>query len=672
MKFRFKLSPKAIVSTSVLIAAVMLISSYIELKQSKKEIFNLLYDHSSTLLESIIQSSTNTLNSSFEIEDLIAERLLNNARLIKKIDETKSISKNELIDIAEENNLYRVNIFDNKGNRVLSNRIPEAGHLHGEEKINRFDELRSILNKETDELIIGLKTAEFSDEERFAVAVARANNNGAIVVNMDAKDFLEFRKKIGIGVILQQMSNHHGIEYVILQDSLGVLAANEKIDTVESIIEDVFLSQAAMSDSVFSRIFNYKGNDVYEVIKRFEFDNEFAGVFRLGVSLEDVRNVEARMLRRLIIISLILAAITIIVLSIIFTTQNLKTISLEYDKFKTLTSSVLQNMSEAVVVIDKEFRITLFNKSAESLFNSKSKDVLGSSIKTFIGGKLSFVLDKIASNVTVFENDIFINNGIKFLSFTISTLEDPDTNQTKFTVVIKDLTETKRLEEEAKRNEKLSAMGELASGVAHEIRNPINAIGMIAQRLNKEFIPADNQKEYLDITLLLRNEVNRINKIITQFLSYAKPIDISKKQVEINSYLNEIYKLFEAQAKQKSINFIIQSSQKFNVNIDADLIKQSLLNIISNAFDAVTNNGEISINYFKLKNDFVIEISDNGIGMSSDQQKKIFDLYYTTKKDGNGLGLSITQKIIAQHKGTISISSKVNNGTTFKIILPLQ
>jgi len=378
------------------------------------------------------------------------------------------------------------------------------------------------------------------------------------------------------------------------------------------------------------------------------------------------------MLRRLIIISLILAAITIIVLSIIFTSQNLKTISLEYDKFKTLTSSVLENMSEAVVVIDKEFRITLFNKSAESLFNSKSKDVLGSSIKTFIGGKLSFVLDKIASNVTVFENDIFINNGIKFLSFTISTLEDPDTNQTKFTVVIKDLTETKRLEEEAKRNEKLSAMGELASGVAHEIRNPINAIGMIAQRLNKEFIPADNQKEYLDITLLLRNEVNRINKIITQFLSYAKPIDISKKQVEINSYLNEIYKLFEAQAKQKSINFIIQSSQKFNVNIDADLIKQSLLNIISNAFDAVTDTGEISINYFKLKNDFVIEISDNGIGMSSDQQKKIFDLYYTTKKDGNGLGLSITQKIIAQHKGTISISSKVNNGTTFKIILPLQ
>ncbi|MFZ1280732.1 MAG: hypothetical protein WAR59_07840, partial [Ignavibacteriaceae bacterium] len=197
MKFRFKLSPKAIISISVLIAAVMLISSYIELIQSKKEIFQLLYEHSSTLLESILQSSKNTLNSSFEIENLVEDRLLDNARMIRRLDAAKSITKDELIKISKENSLYRINLFDSKGNRVLTNRIPEPGHNHGEENINRYEELKQILNKETEELIIGLKTAEFSDEERFAVAVARANNKGAIVVNMDAKDFLEFRKKIG-------------------------------------------------------------------------------------------------------------------------------------------------------------------------------------------------------------------------------------------------------------------------------------------------------------------------------------------------------------------------------------------------------------------------------------------------------------------------------------------
>ncbi|MBK7228137.1 MAG: hypothetical protein IPH97_04555 [Ignavibacteriales bacterium] len=289
MKFRFKLSPKAIISISVLIAAVMLISSYIELNQSKKEIFQLLYEHSSTLLESILQSSKNTLNSSFEIENLVEDRLLDNARMIRRLDAAKSITKDELIKISKENSLYRINLFDSKGNRVLTNRIPEPGHNHGEENINRYEELKQILNKETEELIIGLKTAEFSSEERFAVAVARANNNGAIVVNMDAKDFLEFRKKIGIGVILQQMSKHHGIEYIILQDTIGILAASEKIDTVEAITDSDFLVPILKSDSVFSRTTYHKDHEVYEVVKRFVLDDELLGIYRLGVSLEDIK-----------------------------------------------------------------------------------------------------------------------------------------------------------------------------------------------------------------------------------------------------------------------------------------------------------------------------------------------------------------------------------------------
>lgn len=672
MRLQFKLSPKAVVSISILIAVVMIISSYIELNQSKKEIFQLLYDHSSTLLESVVQSSSNTLNSSFEIEDLIAQRLLDNARMIKRLDAVKSLSRDELIKISEENALYRINVFDSNGDRILTNRIPEPGHIHGEENINRYDELKPILTKVTDELIIGLKNAEFSDEERFAVAVARENGRGAIVVNMDANEFLEFRKKIGIGIILQQMTAHHGIEYVILQDTLGILAASEQIDSVESIIDSDFLTPALISDSVFSRITQNNNADIYEVVKRFKLNDEVIGVYRLGVSLEDIKNVEDRMLRRLIIISIILAAISIIVLSIIFTSQNLKAISVEYEKFKTLTSSVLENMSEAVIVIDDNKNISLFNKSAEKLFNQKSVAVLGRSLSDLLDGTFNFlVLTKTDAHQT-FEKEIEINGEIKYLSFTLSTLNDPDTNQKKHTIVIKDLTETRRLEENAKRNEKLSAMGELASGVAHEIRNPINAIGMIAQRLNKEFIPQDNEKEYSEITLLLRNEVNRINKIITQFLNYAKPLDINPQQVEINSYLNEVYKLFETQAKQRSVYFNLKGNDKFNVHIDADLIRQALLNIITNAFDAVKENGVVSIGYYKQKEDLVIEISDNGIGISPEHQKKIFDLYYTTKKDGNGLGLSITQKIISQHKGSITLQSKVNNGTTFKIILPIQ
>lgn len=671
MKFQIKLPPKAIISISAIIALIMVISSYIELNQSKKEIYQLLYEHSSSLLQSIIISSQNTLNSGFEIEEIVTERLLDNARLIRKLDSLNTLNKDELIKIAKKNNLYRVNVFDTMGNRVLSNRVPEPGHIHGEENINRYDELSPILEGETDELIIGLKKAEFSDEERYAVAVARANNKGAIVVNMDAKDFLEFRKRIGIGVILQGISNHHGIEYIILQDTLGILAATAKIDSIESISESEFLQNVIKSDSVFSRVIKLNNNELYEVSKGFTLDNELIGIYRVGLSLEDIRKVEGRMIRRLIIISLILAAISIIVISMIFTNQNLKSISDEYQRFKTFASSVLENMTEAVIVFDKNGVMSFINSSAEKLFYIKSSDYLDRKLSELNYSIEETFLKKISAHENKsFELDTSINNENKTLFCSLSEFEE-NQNESKFIAVIRDITDIKLLEEEAKRNEKLSAMGELASGVAHEIRNPINAIGMIAQRLNKEFTPTENQDEYKKITELLRNEVNRINKIITQFLNYAKPLELKITQINCSGFFEEIYQLFIPQANQKNIKFIKQGDDNLIVRFDADLIKQSLMNIIQNAFDAVNEKGEVLLKYYQTGNQFIIEISDNGIGIPPEIQKKIFDLYFTTKKDGNGLGLSIAQKIINQHNGTISISSKINQGTTFKIILPI-
>jgi len=671
MKFQIKLPPKAIISISAIIALVMIVSSYIELNQSKREIYQLLYEHSSSLLQSVLISSANTLNSSFEIEDLITERLLNNARLIRKLDSLNALNKNELIKIAKRNSLYRVNLFDKKGNRILSNRIPEPDHIHGEENINRYDELAPILNGEADELIIGLKKAEFSDGERFAVAVSRANNRGAIVVNIDAKDFLDFRKKIGIGIILQGISNHHGIEYIILQDSLGILAASEKIDSVESISESSFLKKALTSDSVLSRIIKLTDHEVYEVTRRFMLNDELVGIYRVGLSLEDVRNVEARMVRRLIIISLILAAISIIVLSIIFTNQNLKSISDEYKRFKTFASSVLANMSEAVIVFDTSGNISFINSSAERLFEIKFNKLPNKKLSDINKTIEDLFLNKLRQKEQkYFEAELTIGSTNKIILCSISELTQ-DVDRKEYIAVMKDITQAKALEEEAKRNEKLSAMGQLASGVAHEIRNPINAIGMIAQRLNKEFKPADNLEEYIKITELLRSEVNRINKIITQFLNYAKPLDLKLDYVNTKNFFEEIYQLFLPQAKQKNIKFIKQGEDNLTVRFDSDLIKQSLMNIIQNAFDAVGENGVVQLKYYKFDNTLTIEISDNGIGIPSEQQKKIFDLYFTTKKDGNGLGLSIAQKIIHQHNGTITVSSKQNQGTTFKLQLPV-
>jgi two-component system sensor histidine kinase HydH len=458
----------------------------------------------------------------------------------------------------------------------------------------------------------------------------------------------------------------------VLQDSLGILAAGSSVDTMNSISSDPFLATAINSDKIFTRTHEFKNHEVFETVKRLEYDDVTIGIFRIGLSLDEVRAVEDRMVRRLIIISLVLAAIGVVVLSIIFTTQNLKTVSNEFKKFKTFTSTVLENMGEAVIVVDEQKKITLFNKSSQQLFKKNEAEVLNRGVSE-LSSAISNTLNEYCINNDDKCADVSIktsiNNELKYLNLNF-TLNNDDDGKDNYIIVINDLTESRRLEEDSKRKEKLSAMGELASGVAHEIRNPINAIGMIAQRLDKEFKVEKDSDEYHSITNLLRSEVTRINKIITQFLSYAKPLDIQLKKVNAKEFFEDMYRLFSEQAKLKGAQLIKLSDQSFEMMIDPELIKQSLMNLVQNAIDAVDKNGKVEINYFRKGNDLIIEVSDTGRGIPENIKNKLFDLYYTTKPEGTGLGLSIVQKIIAEHKGTIEVFSEVNMYTKFKITIP--
>jgi len=672
MSFLNKLQPKIIIAVALIVGALMIVSAIIELRQSKGEILHLLTEQSSSLIETVNQSSINALNSSEEIEDLVTERLINNARLIRNLDSLNVLTRQKLIEIGKENSLFRINIFDKNGMRVLSSRIPEEDHPHGEENVNRADELEPILKAGLDEYVIGLKEAEFTEGQRFAVAVARANKRGAIVINMNAEEFLDFRKRIGLGKIIRDISDNQGIEYIVLQDSLGILAAGSSVDTMSAIASDLFLSNAMNSDKIFTRIHKFKNQEVFETVKRLVYNNQVIGIFRIGLTLDDVRAVEDRMVRRLIVISLVLAAIGVIILSIIFTTQNLKSVSNEFKKFKTFTSTVLENMGESVIVVDDRMNITLFNKSSQQLFKKNEDEVLQKDLSE-LSPVISKSLDEYCKNkndkcadVSI---DTFIKDEVKYLNLNFTRNKDDD-GKDNYIIVINDLTDARKLEEESKRKEKLSAMGELASGVAHEIRNPINAIGMIAQRLDKEFKVEKDSEEYHSITSLLRSEVTRINKIITQFLSYAKPLDIRLKRVIAKEFFDDIYRLFSEQAKLKGAQLIKLSDQSFEMMIDPELIKQSLMNLVQNAIDAVDKNGKVEINYFNESDKLIIEVSDNGKGIPEKIKNKIFDLYYTTKPEGTGLGLSIVQKIIAEHKGTIEVFSEVNKYTKFKITIP--
>ncbi len=671
MKNKFRLHPKIIIIISFVIGIVMIASAYFELSESKKEIYRLLDRESASLIETIRLTSINTLHASDEIENLLTNRLLDNARFIRHLDSSGRLTEKDLSAFAKMNSLFRINILNAEGMRVLSNGVPSPGFFRkGENSSRRPREINELLSGKTDQVVIGLKESRIAGEQRFAVAVARANKKGAIIINLDAASLLEFRKNIGIGKIVQDIASNPGIVYIVLQDSDGVIAASKGVTKINSVSEDELLQQALTIDKPFTREFTFKGNKVYEVIQQLSYEGENVGIFRIGLAMDEIRNLETRMVRRVVIISFLLAAISIIVLSIVFTMQNLKSVSSELSKFKTFTGTVLENMGEAVIVFDKNFHISLFNKQAEKLFQKPSDEVLNLSLSSCSNGlfeALKLFTSQENKTASEFSTEISIDSGVKYLSITVSRNDDEGDNTT---LVIKDLTEAKLLDEQKKRNEKLSAMGELASGVALEIRNPINAIGMIAQRLNREFIPIEGSAEYLDITKVLKTEVDRINKIITQFLNYAKPIDLQKKNINSADFFNEIALLFNEQAKQRGIHFQVNTENEFTIAIDPELMKQTMMNLLQNAFDGVEENGFVVLSYDKKDQNIFIKIHDDGKGISEENLSKIFNLYFTTKKEGNGLGLSIAQKIVNQHNGTINVASKLNQGTTFTITIP--
>ncbi|MCF7886636.1 MAG: ATP-binding protein [Candidatus Marinimicrobia bacterium] len=228
------------------------------------------------------------------------------------------------------------------------------------------------------------------------------------------------------------------------------------------------------------------------------------------------------------------------------------------------------------------------------------------------------------------------------------------------------------LQADLRQKERLSAIGELAAGVAHKIRNPLNAISMTIQRLGAEFKVKKDQLEYNSLLKILNKEIKNISKIVTQFLKFSKPTCISRSSVNIAQLIERVVELYSMKAAKQNITFHWLAKDKIIANLDEDKIKQCIINLIENALDAISDSGSINIELKQENRQAVLSIADTGTGIEKENLSKIFNLYFTTKADGTGIGLAQVYRIIAEHEGRIDVTSIPNRGTTFTIYLPLK
>jgi len=238
--------------------------------------------------------------------------------------------------------------------------------------------------------------------------------------------------------------------------------------------------------------------------------------------------------------------------------------------------------------------------------------------------------------------------------------------------------EKKRIEAEVYHLEKLNrlrekqvAMGELAAGVAHEIRNPLNAIGIVAQRLKREFVPTEDIEDYQTMTGTMVSEIKRINHSLQDFLEYTRPTPLRYAEINTQSFLNQLADLYRSQAMDKQVDLQLQDSGLLFEG-DREYLQQALSNLIKNAIEACSAGGKVMLATEDQGPMLRLIVEDSGVGIEPKDLSRIFDLYYTTKDMGTGVGLALTHKIIADHNGTIEVSSEMGKGSRFEINLPVR
>lgn len=223
-------------------------------------------------------------------------------------------------------------------------------------------------------------------------------------------------------------------------------------------------------------------------------------------------------------------------------------------------------------------------------------------------------------------------------------------------------------EEQLRRADRLSALGELSAGMAHEIRNPLGSIRGAAEILKDDYRPDDPKAEFVQILL---KETDRLNAIVQEFLSYARPKPPELQATDMNEIIEAVLMLIAHPASKSRIFLVKRLDPSIGLrSLDGGLLQQALLNLLLNAMQAMPEGGTLTVESGLRDGVLEVRITDTGTGIEPEDRRKLFKPFFTTKKDGTGLGLAITQRIVQYHHGTIDVESAAGAGTTFTVRIP--
>ncbi|ROQ92302.1 PAS domain-containing sensor histidine kinase [Desulfosoma caldarium] len=332
-----------------------------------------------------------------------------------------------------------------------------------------------------------------------------------------------------------------------------------------------------------------------------------------------------------------------------------------------MTEAIFSRMPVGLVATDRQGVIRRTNPAAASLLGPHVE--AGRSLRDIPA--LESLRQRLEKGEDPIEDNLRYEMGQntpKPLLINATVIQDAENNPAGFAFLLSDMTAVRTLEEKLRRHERLAALGKLASGVAHEIRNPLSSIKGFAAILARK---AAGDPSAQEVAQTMTHEVDRLNRVISELLEFARPAELEIRPVQLRDIIEHSMKLVERDALQAGVELSVElSPPDLRAEVDADRFSQVLLNLYLNAIQAMHRGGRLSVRASMDQNTLRVDVEDTGPGIAPEALGHVFDPYFTTKPNGVGLGLAIVHKIVEAHGGDIVVDKSDAKGTRFVIRIP--
>jgi two-component system sensor histidine kinase HydH len=397
-------------------------------------------------------------------------------------------------------------------------------------------------------------------------------------------------------------------------------------------------------------------------------------IIRVGLDPAPFEEGRKEDIRNTVLISGILIVLGMAGFISMFWMQSYRSAQRSLQDTSAVKDQVVSSLPVGLIATDKDGRIAFYNRAAERITGLDLAAAQGKAADQILPHHFCGLKDALDRGETISEKEMecaFAGDRVVPVSISASQIINADGVFVGQVLIIRDLGEVRRLQDEIHRKEKLAAIGGLAAGVAHEIRNPLSSIKGIASYYKDKFAHGSEDYEMAGVMI---EEVDRLSRVISELLEFARPTQLSWRTANINDLLAHSTRLVQQEAAAQNVRIALHPApEDLKAEVDPDRLTQCFLNLYLNALQAMDDGGQLTIAGTRQGEDAVaIVIKDSGTGIAADDLTAIFDPYFTTKAQGTGLGLAIVHKVIEAHQGQIKVRSIPGEGTAFTVILPLE